>query len=104
MVEERTKKVRESERKYRDLVEKAHGGIMIREGLDQTISFANPRMAEMLGYSPEELVGKNYIDIVHPDHKKDYLAKKKRLFKSPISLRKKILTSGRVSVRQTLHF
>ncbi len=65
--------LRESEEKYRTLVALAHDGIILVEGQERTISLANPRMCEMLGYTVEELVGKKYPDLVHPDDMEDYL-------------------------------
>ncbi len=63
-----------SERKYKSLVEFANEGILAidRGGV---INFANPRMAEMLGYCPGELLGRNigsFVDrawrgSVHPN-------------------------------------
>jgi len=49
--------MKKSEEKYRQLVENIHEGIW---GIDKDayITFANPRMAEMLGYSIEEMMGR----------------------------------------------
>lgn len=56
--------LRESERKYRQIVELAQEGIWTvnKNGI---IQFVNPRCAEMLGYAPEEMIGRlmyNFID------------------------------------------
>jgi PAS domain S-box-containing protein len=58
--------VRESERKYRQIVELANEGICV---LDKkaVIGFVNPRMAEMLGYLPEEMIGKPIFDFMERD-------------------------------------
>ncbi len=48
--------LRESEEKYRQIVETAHEGIWVLNGDARTV-FVNPRMAEMLGYLQEEMVG-----------------------------------------------
>jgi hypothetical protein len=47
--------LRESEEKYRRIVETANEGIWALDA-DARITFVNRRMAEMLGYSPEELL------------------------------------------------
>ncbi len=65
--------LRGSEERYRILVELAHDGIMRTEGRERIITFANRRMAEMLGYTVEELVGKRYMGLVHPDEKEEAL-------------------------------
>jgi len=49
--------VRTSEEKYRRIVETANEGIWAIDSEFAT-TFVNPRMAEMLGYSPEEMLGK----------------------------------------------
>ena len=49
--------LQDSEEKYRCLVEQLREGILVSD-LDGTIIFANPRMAEMLGYTVEEIVGR----------------------------------------------
>jgi PAS domain S-box-containing protein len=49
--------LREGEEKYRMLVEQLSEGILVSD-FDGTITFANPRMAEMLGFTVEELVGR----------------------------------------------
>ena len=56
----------ESEARYRQLVELAQEGIwVIDNNLDTT--FANPRMAQMLGCSQDEMVGKNLVEFLDAD-------------------------------------
>ena len=59
-------KLRKSEERYRDLVEKAGIAIVIddREG---NFEYANERYAEMFGYSLEEIKNQSIRSIVHPD-------------------------------------
>jgi len=49
--------LKESEKKYRQLVETMQEGIWLIDK-DSNTSFVNPRMAEMLGYTVEEMLGK----------------------------------------------
>jgi len=53
--------LRASERKYRQLVENMNEGLW---AVDQEAitTFVNPRMAEMLGYQPDEMIGKSLFD------------------------------------------
>ena len=53
---------RERER-YRIIVENAFEGILLADP-DGLITFVNPRMAEMLGYKTDELVGRQFLDLV----------------------------------------
>ena len=53
----------QSEQKYQIIVEKLQEGVLL-EDLEGIISFVNPRMAEMLGYSTKDLLGKHWTSIV----------------------------------------
>jgi len=56
--------LRESEEKYSNLVERANDGIVIIQ--DGIMKYVNPRLAEMGGYTVEELVGKPFTDYASP--------------------------------------
>jgi len=60
--------LRESEDRYRDLVEESLDGIFIQKG--PKIIFANKRLNEMLGYGEGELIGQRHWVIYHPDYQK----------------------------------
>src|SRR5437899_7152973 len=55
--------LRASEQRLRTLVQTAHEGIWVFDPDDRT-SFVNVRMAEMLGYRPEEMLGRHLADFV----------------------------------------
>ncbi len=57
--------LRESEEKYRLLVENANDLIFIAQ--DQTMKFANPQTEKILGFTADELRNIPYIEHVHPD-------------------------------------
>jgi len=57
--------LRESEEKYRNMVERANDGITIIQ--DTIIRYANPRLAEIVGHTVEELIGTPFMDYIHPD-------------------------------------
>lgn len=56
----------ESEARYRQLIEVAHEGIWAINN-DMITVFVNPRMAQMMGYSEKEMVGKSLFDFTDPD-------------------------------------
>lgn len=57
--------LRESEEKYRNLVERANDGIAIIQ--ETLIKYINPRLAEICGYTFDEIVGKPFTGYIHPD-------------------------------------
>jgi two-component system NtrC family sensor kinase len=57
--------VRESQQKYRDVVERAHEGICIVQ--DGVVKYANPRVRHILGYGVDEIVGMPIDRFVHRD-------------------------------------
>lgn len=57
--------LRESEEKYRNLVERAHDAIVIIQG--GALVYVNKRTAEITGYSVEELTGGQFADYVAPN-------------------------------------
>jgi two-component system, NarL family, sensor histidine kinase UhpB len=56
----------DSEEKYRAIFEQAPVGIA-HIGLDGKWSKTNQKFAQIVGYSPEELVLLSYVDLTHPD-------------------------------------
>ncbi|MGD8564380.1 MAG: PAS domain S-box protein, partial [Desulfarculaceae bacterium] len=56
--------LRESEKKYRALVENAHEGVCVVQ--DGIIRFANRRAAEIMGLSRDELFSRAFWDFIHP--------------------------------------
>jgi two-component system NtrC family sensor kinase len=76
--------LRESEEKYRALVENMTEGIWVIDGRFRT-TFVNRSMAEMLGYPVEELTGRHFFSLVNEPRgevkkvARDYLMKGGRL-------------------------
>jgi PAS domain S-box-containing protein len=61
--------LRESEERYRQLVELSPDGISVE--MDGKILFINTAGANLLGYKePQQLIGKPIFDFVHPDHRR----------------------------------
>src|SRR5208337_3514052 len=66
--------LRESEERFRGTFENAAIGIAHEDLAGRFLRF-NKRFCEILGYSPEELVGKTLADVTHPNDLADDLAK-----------------------------
>ncbi len=65
------KELRESEQRYRLLVEHAIEGICVIQ--DGFLKFYSPRVSEVTGYSAYELSTMPFIDLVHPDDREDVI-------------------------------
>jgi len=55
----------ESEEKYRNLVERANDGIAI--AYDEVLQYVNPRLAQIIGYTVEELTGTPFANYIVPE-------------------------------------
>lgn len=64
--------LRDSESKYRRIVDTANEGIWIL-GPDTLTTFVNARMAEMLGFEAEEMIGRPLTDFMFDEDVPDYL-------------------------------
>jgi PAS domain S-box-containing protein len=58
--------LRRSERRFRSYIEHASDGLTVL-GRGGIITFESPSVEKLLGFPPEEMVGKNYSDFVHPE-------------------------------------
>ncbi|MEW6186409.1 MAG: PAS domain S-box protein [Thermodesulfobacteriota bacterium] len=57
--------LKESEEKYRQVVENAGEGILVAQ--DGKVRFTNHRTAAILGYEVDEIRDRTYLDFIHPD-------------------------------------
>jgi len=57
--------LRESEERYRKVIEQSHDAIYIHQGTK--FVFVNDRGSEITGFSKSELYGLNILDLLHPD-------------------------------------
>ncbi len=63
----------ESEARYRDITEHSLTGIVIHQ--DGKAVYVNRRMTDMLGYTVEEMLGRQILDAVHPEDRAAILAR-----------------------------
>jgi PAS domain S-box-containing protein len=63
--EQAKRALRESELKYATLVEDALIGVYLIQ--DGKIEFANDKFADIYGYSKDELIGMDSLELIHPD-------------------------------------
>lgn len=65
-------KFRESEERFRSIIENANDGIYLRN-LDGVITFANEKFAQIHGYQLSEVIGKKTWEFLHPDDLKEIM-------------------------------
>ncbi len=58
--------LRDKEQQLQAVLDMSQAGILMTSGNSWTISYANKRIAEILGSSPEDLAGSAFINSVHP--------------------------------------
>ncbi|MBL7139099.1 MAG: PAS domain S-box protein, partial [Bacteroidales bacterium] len=68
--------LRESEEKYRNLVERASDGIIIIQ--DGIIKFANQQLVKMWGGTTEEIIGTSFINHLHAGSKEELVDRYRR--------------------------
>jgi PAS domain S-box-containing protein len=62
--------LRQSENRFRRIFEGSPFGMTLSEGEDRRILQANPAFCQMLGYTPDELIGRNLYELTHPDERR----------------------------------
>ena len=75
--DETTRALRASEERYSRIVETAYEGIVSLDTA-QRITFANARLAEMLGVTPSELIGRPFTDFLFAEDLADHQARMRR--------------------------
>jgi PAS domain S-box-containing protein len=66
--------VQANERRFRALIEHAYDVVLLSSA-EGTILYASPSVQMMLGYAPEELIGRSGFDLVHPDYRQESIGR-----------------------------
>jgi PAS domain S-box-containing protein len=75
-VKDRENALKESEKRYRDLVAGAAEGILVAQ--DGLIKFTNPALSRISGYPARDLIGRPIADFIHPDDRQLILDRHQR--------------------------
>ncbi|MFX0182584.1 MAG: PAS domain S-box protein [Candidatus Hodarchaeota archaeon] len=71
--------LRKSESKYRDLIENLTN-VVLEADAEGNFIFLSPQTFDLFGYHPEELIGKNGFDSIHPDDREGVLKRLREAF------------------------
>jgi PAS domain S-box-containing protein len=63
--------LRESEKRFRRIFEGSPFGMTLSEGEGRRILQANPAFCQMLGYAPDELIGRSLLELTHPEERRE---------------------------------
>ena len=77
-VEKRTQALKESEEKYRNVVERANDIIAIIQ--DYKVIFINNKAIDILGYKPEEIIKAKFTKFLHEDVREELFTRLKQRF------------------------
>ena len=66
-VAHRTRQLAASEERFRSIVETTTTSWIWEVDVEGSLTYSNPAIREILGYSPEELLGRKRIELIHPD-------------------------------------
>ena len=83
--------VREGAKRSRALIEHAFDVVLLLDR-DYGILYASPSVERVLGYAPRELVGRNGLDLIHPDQLEDA----RNLFATALVSQDSVFTSERL--------
>ena len=81
-VEERTAAFKDSEQRFRSLVQNSADAIIIA-GADRRLQYQSPAVQHMFAYPPEALAGSSIGDLLHPDDRGQLLALLDNMEKQP---------------------
>ncbi|MFO8235239.1 MAG: PAS domain S-box protein [Bacteroidales bacterium] len=70
---------RQSELKFR-LISEASRDLICTHSVDGTFNYVSPSVRDILGYEPDELIGKNPVDFIHSDDRKYFFSTFNRNF------------------------
>lgn len=76
-------KLKKSEEKYRAIVDNAVEAIVIVQ--DEIIKYANPYALKLSGFKEEEVIGRNYLEFVHPEDRAIAQKLYREIMKSTVS-------------------
>ena len=96
------RKLRESDEQLRLITENTTENIaIVTFDLKATYLYINPSIKIVLGYEPEDLVGKSFFEFLHPDDKKVLYP----LLKKYVNLKiKKLLTGKEAEITETVEY
>ncbi|MFX1501030.1 MAG: PAS domain-containing protein, partial [Promethearchaeota archaeon] len=78
-------KLKESEKQYRNLINKLTD-VVIEIDFEGNISYISSQITHILGYTPEELIGTNGFQFIHPNDLEEMIKKHENAIKAEIPI------------------
>ncbi|HLF52586.1 PAS domain S-box protein [Flavobacterium sp.] len=76
------KKIEESEKRFRALIEKSEEMIMLTSA-EGKLLYGSPSISKIFGYSEEDVALKNILELIHPDDLTEFIKKRTKLVTTP---------------------
>ena len=76
-----SRKLHASEERFRSIFEQGHVGVGVAE-LDGEIVAVNPALAKLVGFEPDELLGRHYTELIRPEDRESSLEGVRQLTES----------------------
>ncbi|MFZ2419711.1 MAG: PAS domain S-box protein, partial [Anaerolineae bacterium] len=73
---------RASEKRFRALIENSSDGIVLLSA-EATILYDSPAVTQILGYAPDERIGRNVFEFIHPDERQTSMERFARFAQQP---------------------
>ncbi|HEX6265923.1 MAG TPA: PAS domain S-box protein [Burkholderiales bacterium] len=78
----RERALQEREKRFRAMIEHSSDAAILSHP-QKGILYASPSIERMFGYTPEELLGQQAYEHLHPDHREDALRRREELLRTP---------------------
>ena len=79
----RERALQESEKRFRAMIEYSSDAVILTRPLQGGIFYASPAIERLLGYTPEELRGREVMDLMHPEFLQTALKLREDLLHAP---------------------
>jgi PAS domain S-box-containing protein len=88
----REQALRRSEKRFRAMIERSSDGVILMDPANGGIFYASPALERMMGYTLDDLRGRDPAEMLHPDHREAAMKRRAEMLRTP----------GKVVISETL--